>query len=99
MEEGETLDLATKEATKEVMIECHAENSEGELAESRSLPVHHLPSFVTISLPSISSEDSEGGKSIVEGGLLAVHCSAVVDNLGKIDTQPLHVHVQPTPTT
>ena len=76
-EEGETLNLVTKESSREeVVIACHAENSEGELAELRSLPVHHLPSFVTISMPSISSEDSEGGKSIVEGGLLEVHCTA-----------------------
>ena len=75
-EEGETLNLATKDATREVTIKCHAENSEGELTESRSLPVHHLPSFVTISLPSIRSEDSKGGKSLVEGSLLEVDCTA-----------------------
>jgi len=150
-EEGDTLNLPTKDATKEVMIACHAENSEGELTEWRSVPVHHLPSFVTITMATSGS----AADSIMEGsflsihctaapafpkpnlvwriedpsgnqmrdsiqinhdergvlasseltmmankvGLLTVHCSAVVENLGKIDAQPLHIQVQPTPTT
>ena len=78
-EEGETLNLATKELSmeKEVLIKCHAENSEGELTESRIVPVHHLPSFVTIS----SAADSESGKLItVEGSLVSAHCTAAPSN-------------------
>ena len=71
-EEGDTLNLKTKEATKEVMITCNAENSEGELTESRRVPVHHLPSFVTISMPITTS----GADSTMEGSLLSIHCTA-----------------------
>ena len=71
-EEGDTLNLPTKDATKEVMIACHAENSEGELTEWRSVPVHHLPSFVTITMPTSGSATD----SIMEGSFLSIHCTA-----------------------
>ena len=68
-EDGDTLMLSTK-VTRTVLMSCHAENSEGKLTESRRVPVHHLPAFVTISLPTIVEN------TILEGGLVSADCTA-----------------------
>jgi len=70
-EEGEVLNLVTKDFTSDVVIRCHAENSEGDLSAFRRVPVHHLPSFVTIS----TTVDATS-KKVLEGSLISFHCTA-----------------------
>jgi len=71
-EEGEVLNLVTKDFTSDVVIRCHAENSEGDLSAFRRVPVHHLPSFVTISTTTIDATS----KKALEGSLISFHCTA-----------------------
>ena len=52
-------------------LRCHAENSEGAVSAFRRVPVHHLPSFVTI-----STKIDATSKKAVEGSLISFHCTA-----------------------
>merc|ERR1711963_146045 len=149
-EEGEVLNLVTKDFTSDVVIRCHAENSEGDLSAFRRVPVHHLPSFVTISTtvdatskkavegslisfhctaaPALPkpflvwtvenedgvqiidnvqiTQDERGGLAsseltlpAVKAGIVTARCSALVDQLGQVDAEPVSVQVEATTTT
>jgi len=150
-EEGEVLNLVTKDFTSDVVIRCHAENSEGDLSAFRRVPVHHLPSFVTISTTKIDATskkalegslisfhctaapalpkpflvwtiENEDGVQIIDNvqitqdergvlasseltlpavkaGIVTARCSALVDQLGQVDAEPVSIQVEATTTT
>ena len=64
--------LLYRSSTSNPASRCHAENSEGEVSAFRRVPVHHLPSFVTISTTTIDATS----KKALEGSLISFHCTA-----------------------
>ena len=63
--------LYRSSSTSNPAFRCHAENSEGDLSAFRRVPVHHLPSFVTISTTADATS-----KKVLEGSLISFHCTA-----------------------